>query len=124
MDDADVDYICNAVELLAESGHAFLQVYRFDLATGVWCHEMECGTETPRFGIREALAAPEEPSAGGAADSREEAYARYLAEARAAAAWLRSGRPADGIPIPGLPPDLVHFEVIRFSEASRDTPEE
>jgi selenocysteine lyase/cysteine desulfurase len=124
MDDADVDYLCRAVEFLAEAGHLFLRLYRFDLGTGAWCHADECGGETSGIGIREALAAREEAPAGEAADSRVEAYARYLAEAQAVAARLWSDGPADGIPIPGLPEDLVYFEVNRYSAGSGDETEE
>jgi hypothetical protein len=124
MDDADVDYLCRAVEFLAEAGHLFLPLYRFDLGTGAWCHADECDGETSGIGIREALAAREEAPAGGAADSRVEAYARYLAEAEAAAARLLSDPPAEEASIPGFPPDLVYFDVNRFSTDSIDETEE
>ncbi len=123
MDDEDVDYIGRAVEFLAEVGHLFLPLYRFDMATGAWCHEKECGGETPRFGIREALAASARPTGQPSADSRKDDYARYFAEAEATAARLRGAPPPDGASIPGLPEDLVYFQVIHLSAGSPDEPE-
>ncbi len=43
MDTAEVDYIIETVEFLAEHGHLFLPLYDFDIATGAWQHKQEQG---------------------------------------------------------------------------------
>ena len=43
MDTAEVDYIIEAVEFLAEHGHLFLALYDFDIGTGAWQHKQEKG---------------------------------------------------------------------------------
>lgn len=88
--DEEVDFICDAIRFVAESGTAFLPLYTFDLRTGSWRHKDAPALETA-FGIEEALrcapasaAQPEpwaEPDLGAL-------FASYLEEARAAARAL------------------------------------
>lgn len=38
MDDAEAQYLVDAVNFVATSGHLFLRLYKFDLIEGVWAH--------------------------------------------------------------------------------------
>ncbi|HMB59898.1 MAG TPA: aminotransferase class V-fold PLP-dependent enzyme [Xanthomonadales bacterium] len=42
MDDNEVEYIMDAVEFIAISGHLFLEEYDFDVHTGAWMHKCDC----------------------------------------------------------------------------------
>jgi len=101
MDDAEVDFLIEAVAFLAGEGHRFLPDYRFDLRTGVWRHRRRGGQEEPPFGLAAGL-----EGIGGReeAPGLEERRARYeegLAAARREAARL-ARRPAPPHRLPGV----------------------
>ena len=80
MDDAEVNYIIDAVHFLAREGHRFLGLYDFDLDTGTWVHKTAAGA-LPQFTIEAALSNDEgEPATLGLA-LREQLYRHYLDEA-------------------------------------------
>jgi selenocysteine lyase/cysteine desulfurase len=87
MDNAEVTFIAEAVEFVAEQGHNFLPLYDFDMATGGWSHKEDEVVLEP-FSLEAALeccgATPT------ALDDAERAmrYADYMLEARRLAAEL------------------------------------
>lgn len=91
MDDAEVNFIIDAVEFIAEYGHRFLPVYNFDLATGAWTHK-KIAVSLQAFSLEAAL------ECGGAkprtlsASERIERYAHYIAEAQRLAKELTADR--------------------------------
>lgn len=109
MDDLDWDYICQAVEFLAEHGSKFLPQYRFDPASGAWCHRGESATPDPAFGIEPAWSARRRQKPEPV--DRAVEYGASLRIACELAADLAS--PADGecrMP-PDVPEDLAYFRV-------------
>ena len=82
MDDADADYVIEAVEFLAEHGVRFLPLYDFEIATGRWTHK---AGEPPgvAFSLGAAIgsAVPTRPEPKPAA-ARRARYRALLDEAR------------------------------------------
>lgn len=90
MDDAEADYVIDAVRFVAAHGHRFLPLYDFDLATGTWSHRTSA-IELPNGSLDEALRGhgPEPPAPSPA--ERAQGYARLLAEAHERARRLEAG---------------------------------
>jgi len=89
MDDAEADYVIEAVAFLAAHGDRFLPLYRFDVDSGAWTHATASPAASPAFGLAAALApAPVTPDLAG--DARRAAYADALAAARDLASALPS----------------------------------
>jgi selenocysteine lyase/cysteine desulfurase len=89
MDDAEANYVIDAVQFLAREGHAFLNLYDFDLETGTWSHKYAAG-ELQKFSLDAALSIQEgEPATLGLA-LREQLYRHYLAEAQKLAEQLHN----------------------------------
>jgi selenocysteine lyase/cysteine desulfurase len=107
MDDAEAEYLMDAVAFVAEHGRCFLPKYDFELASGVWTHE-DASPGTMAFSLEAALVA--EPPAPALGESeRRAAYAAALEEAHALVERL--GRPAlDGVLDEELR-DLQYFPV-------------
>jgi selenocysteine lyase/cysteine desulfurase len=96
MDDAEVDYILDAVEFVAEQGHRFLPLYDFDLHTGAWCHKADC-VSLEGFSLEAALECKGYQSRALSSGARGHLYQAFLAEARQLAAGLagqQEGQPA------------------------------
>ena len=88
MDDAEANYVIDAVHFLANEGHHFLRLYDFDLATGTWVHRQSV-TRLPKFSLETALSIEEgEPTILPLA-LREQLYTHYLAEAQRFAELLK-----------------------------------
>ncbi len=93
MDDAEADYIIDAVEFVAEQGHRFLPLYDFDLHTGLWsCRGFQ--PTFPAFSLDDALAAADCAETALAPDVRATLYESYLQAARERARGLEDGAPA------------------------------
>ena len=91
MDDAEADYVVQAVEFVAECGHRFLPLYAFDPATGVWTHRTHVERHEP-FSIDAALDCTGCDQLPLPLETRREHYTHYL---RQAASWAeRLGEPA------------------------------
>ena len=91
MDDAEADFIVDAVEFVAREGHRFLPLYGFDLATGAWAHR-DARDADQRLSLEAALASGEVTVTALPADQRRARYRQYLDEAaRLAAALPREG---------------------------------
>ena len=109
MDDAEADYVIDAVHFVARFGERFLPEYEFDMAEGTWTHR-QATPSLPRFSLDEALNA-----AGGEASSplprseRERLYQRYLAEAAALAEERKTRRPASDGKLAGEMGELQFF---------------
>ena len=106
MDDAEADFVADAVLFVAEHGTRFLPLYTFDVASGAWCHRGG-RSEPVRYGLSGALgASPSSPAPLSLAD-RTDYYAEVLGEARALATTLEA--PALGARIDGQYADLQFF---------------
>ena len=87
MDDAEADYIVEAVSFVAEHGHRFLPLYDFDARTGLWaCRGFEESFQA--FSLEDALKAADCRETALPADARARLYASYLEAAHGRAAAL------------------------------------
>ena len=89
MDDAEADYIIDAVHFLAREGSLFLSLYAFDLGTGTWKHKYAT-SELPRFSLDEALSIDEGEPAILSLALRRQLYNHYMTEAKRFADRLRA----------------------------------
>lgn len=93
MDEAEADYVIEAVAFLARHGHCFLPLYDFDPLTGQWRHR-EFTEKADSLSLAAALGAAELPATARPAAERAEHYRGHLAEAARLAAALGSPGPA------------------------------
>jgi selenocysteine lyase/cysteine desulfurase len=87
MDEAEVNYIAEAVEFIAGKGSVFLPLYDFDMSTGAWKHKQDCVHLEP-FSLDAALECCGPANTALELDQRQQKYAGYLAEAADLAAEL------------------------------------
>ena len=80
MDDAEADYVINAVHFIAKHGHSFLPLYDFDLCTGTWTSRQK-EIELPKFSLDEALTLVEAKVSNLSASLRTQLYDHYMTEA-------------------------------------------
>jgi hypothetical protein len=81
MDDAEADYLIDAVEFVAQYGHRFVPLYRFDLDSGTWTHA-KSRAQYEHLSLEAALNAVRvEPTARPAAE-RARLYQQFLDDAR------------------------------------------
>jgi len=107
MDDAEADYVIEAVHFIAEHGARFLPLYAFDLCTGTWQHREASGELTP-FSLDGALADEQPKPANLSLPVRRQLYDHYLTEARR---WVERLRDGPAAPAGALSDDL---EELRF----------
>ncbi len=79
-DEAEVAYLLEAVEFVADYGYRFLPLYRFDSPTGLWTHR-EQAQSAIEFSLDDALENPAEPEQCFTVEQRREHYAANLAAA-------------------------------------------
>jgi len=89
MDDAEVDYVIDAVIFIARHGHAFLGLYDFDLCTGSW-ERRDSHIQLPKFSLDAALAAEAGEPAMLSLPVRKQLYDHYMTEAMRWVERLRS----------------------------------
>ncbi len=80
MDDAEADYVIEAVHFVAREGHRFLSLYDFDLCTGTWTHR-QSATELPQFSLDAALNSDAGEPAILSLALRKQLYDHYLTAA-------------------------------------------
>ncbi len=89
MDDAEANYVIEAVQFVARCGHLFLASYEFDLCSGTWSHKR--GTdELQNFSLDEALSNEEGEAAILSLALRTQLYDHYMTEAERWAGQLRN----------------------------------
>jgi selenocysteine lyase/cysteine desulfurase len=89
MDDAEANFIIDAVEFLAEHGQSFVSLYDFDAHTGVWAHSSEQPIDEA-FSLDAALRARRTDPEPLPAAIRQDLYTRWLTEARKVARELET----------------------------------
>ncbi len=81
MDDAEADFLIDAVEFVAEHGHRFIPLYHFELETGTWTHA-KSRAQYEHLSLEAALSAGRvEPTARPSAE-RARLYGQFLDDAR------------------------------------------
>lgn len=115
MDDAEANYVIDAVHFLAREGHNFMHLYDFDLSSGTWSHKSAPG-ELQKFSLDAALAAQEgEPATLGLA-LREQLYRHYMSEAQKLADQLRR---EPGAKMTSLSGELAELQFFSLPEDER-----
>jgi hypothetical protein len=110
MDDAEADYVIEAVRFLAREGRQFLALYDFDLASGTWAHKYGSG-ELPEFSLRAALSAQKGEPATLSLPLRKQLYRHYMSEAQKIADRLRHEPEAKLRALEGELGDLQFFSM-------------
>ncbi len=116
MDDAEADYLIEAVDFVGRSGGLFLPLYRFDLDSGTWAHRQD-PMAYEDLSLRDAFHAGEEPVCRPLPVSvRKRLYRDYLNEAKTKAEELRkAGPPEEGT----LPPELAELRFFTLPPAAK-----
>ncbi|HLA64867.1 MAG TPA: aminotransferase class V-fold PLP-dependent enzyme, partial [Rhodothermales bacterium] len=109
MDDAEADYLIEAVAFVAAHGRRFLPFYRFDVASGAWTHR-DGAAATRAFSLPAALAAAPFAATARPEDERAAHYRRALDEAQALADGLEEPD-CSGV-IDAACADLQYFPVL------------
>ena len=87
MDDAEADYLIDAVRFIGRAGHRFLPLYAFDARSGSWRHR-DARDATPTLTLDAAMRAGAVGRTALPTLQRTAAYAQFLAEAERIAATL------------------------------------
>jgi hypothetical protein len=102
MDDNEVEYIMDAVEFVAISGHLFLEEYDFDVHTGAWIHKCDCVC-LEGFSLDAALECCGPKVTALSSAERARRYAGFMHEAQQLAAKKQSVGGCDELTLePGL----------------------
>jgi selenocysteine lyase/cysteine desulfurase len=108
MDDAEADYVIDAIEFVASFGHCFLPLYRFDLHSGAWTHE-QCVPLDEKLSLTAAVEAGGCKPTARPLEERKKLYARYLREAQEWADKLSGTDPGDEVQLEGEMGELQFF---------------
>ena len=108
MDDAEANYVIDAVHFLAREGHQFLGLYDFDLGTGTWKHKF-ASSDLPEFSLDEALNNDEGEPAILSLALRRQLYDHYMNEAERLAARIKEGPATECCSLEGDFGDLQFF---------------
>jgi selenocysteine lyase/cysteine desulfurase len=85
MDDAEANYVIQAVRFIARTGYLFLGQYNFDLCSGTWSHH-QATDELQKFSLDAALGIEEGEPAILSLALRKQLYDHYTTEAER---WAR-----------------------------------
>jgi hypothetical protein len=110
MDDAEADYVIDAVHFLAREGSLFLGLYDFDLGSGTWKHKYGA-SELPRFSLEKALSIDEGEPAILSLALRRQLYKHYMTEAKRFADRLRAEPTPAYVSLEGELGDLQFFSL-------------
>jgi selenocysteine lyase/cysteine desulfurase len=114
MDDAEADYVINAVNFVANHGHRFLALYDFDLSTGTWSHKQDCCT-LPKFELDAALENQEGEPATLTLPVRKQLYDHYVTEARR---WVERLGAESEQPLQSLEGELGELQFFALPESA------
>ena len=106
MDDAEADFVADAVLFVAEHGARFMPLYAFDVASGSWTHREGSSVALP-YGLETALGDRPAPSAPLSRADRQRYYRETLRAARELASGLEA--PALGRRLDSEYADLQFF---------------
>jgi hypothetical protein len=108
MDDAEADFLIEAVQFVANYGHLFLSEYRFSIETGAWTHVRAVDDPT-HLSLEAALNAPRVGVTALGLVERQARYQQYLREALEQARLLASRPAPPATQLPGLLGELQFF---------------
>jgi selenocysteine lyase/cysteine desulfurase len=99
MDDAEANYVIDAVNFISRHGRKFLPLYDFDLCSGTWSNR-ETNVELPRFSLDKALDNQDGEPAILSLSLRKQLYDHYMTEANRWAKRLEN-EPVDNLKLLG-----------------------
>jgi selenocysteine lyase/cysteine desulfurase len=108
MDDAEANYVIDAVHFIAEHGRKFLDLYDFDLCSGTWSHR-QTAIELPKFSLEDALSNDEEEPANLSLPLRKQLYDHYMTEANRWATRLAAEQVGKSVCLEGELGELQFF---------------
>ena len=115
MDDAEANYVIEAVHFIANHGSRFLRLYDFDLSTGTWSHKQDAG-HLPKFELDAALQGDEGEPATLTLAVRKQLYDHYMTEARR---WVDRLREEGTSALESLEGELGELQFFALPESAR-----
>jgi hypothetical protein len=112
MDDAEADYVIDAVLFIARHGHLFLSLYDFDLCSGTWTHKQE-SSSLQRFSLDAALRDDDNDPAVLTVPLRKQLYDHYMTDANRWVEKLKNEAPASLETLAGDLGDIQFFALPR-----------
>jgi selenocysteine lyase/cysteine desulfurase len=110
MDDAEADYVIDAVLFIARHGQLFLALYDFDLCSGTWTHK-HASAPLQTFSLDAALGGDDNNPAVLTVPLRKQLYDHYLTDAHRWVEKLRGGAPQTLATLTGELGDLQFFSL-------------
>jgi selenocysteine lyase/cysteine desulfurase len=108
MDDAEANYVIEAVQFIARHGSKFLRLYEFDLCTGTWSHK-GATEELTKFSLDAALSETEAEPANLSLALRKQLYDHYLTDAARWVDRLKNESPGELVSLEGELGELQFF---------------
>jgi selenocysteine lyase/cysteine desulfurase len=112
MDDAEANYVIDAIHFVAREGFRFLSLYGFDLGSGTWKHR-QIDTELPQFSLDAALAQVEGEPAILSLPLRRQLYNHYMTEAER---WVKRLKGKSPCSLTSLEGDLEELQFFSLPE--------
>jgi len=110
MDDAEANYVIEAVQFMARHGSNFLHLYEFDLCTGTWSHK-GATEELTKFSLDAALSETETEPANLSLSLRKQLYDHYLTDAARWVKRLKDEPPGELVSLDGELGELQFFSL-------------
>ena len=114
MDDAEADYVIDAVHFVARHGYRFLSLYDFDLCSGTWSHKHD-KDELQSFSLKSALESNDLDPAVLTDPLRKQLYDHYLTEANR---WVDRLKEDPDLPLAKLEGELGELQFFALPENS------
>lgn len=114
MDDAEADYVIDAVHFVARHGYRFLSLYNFDLYSGTWSHKHD-KDELQSFSLKSALESNDLDPAVLTDPLRKQLYDHYLTEANR---WVDRLKEDPDLPLAKLEGELGELQFFALPENS------
>jgi selenocysteine lyase/cysteine desulfurase len=108
IDDAEADYVIDAVLFIARHGHLFLSLYDFDLCSGTWTHKHE-SSALQTFSLDAALRDDDNDPAVLTLPLRKQLYDHYMTDANRWVEKLKNDAPASLETLEGDLGDIQFF---------------
>jgi len=114
MDDAEANYIIDAVAFIGEHGHRFVPLYRFDIDSGTWTHARS-RAQYEHLSLDDALDAVRVAPTARPAAERAALYRQFIDDARWRAKALEAQATRNDTTLEG---ELGELQFFALSEAS------
>jgi hypothetical protein len=117
MDDAEANYVIDAVHFIARHGQSFLSLYDFDLCSGTWSNR-QVTIDLPKFSLEEALDIEEGEPATLSLPLRKQLYDHYMTEAHRWASRIKEGPAEELASLEGELGELQFFSLPAHTDST------